>query len=285
VSGDAIEADAAAGPEDFHEEVHDTVPEGGHEEAHAAEHEAEHAGHKKHAPHGPKGSAPGAPLWMLSFADMMTNLLCFFILMSAFAQKQEGLLLEDGLGSIQKALLPMGMPGNVDGRKNPIQFNAGKVVHRTAASVNPKTLVEANGRILDSNRDTLRQIIAQALAAKGAATVPVPMLFDADSTELTAGHRTFLDEIARYASTGRFKIRIDGYAFEEGDGDLLDGWRLSEERARHARDHLLRAGVGASRIAWVGHGILRYGAATKAGAAPSAQNRYGRRAVLVTFLE
>jgi outer membrane protein OmpA-like peptidoglycan-associated protein len=216
---------------------------------------------------------------------MMTNLLCFFILMSAFAQKQEGLLLEDGLGSIQRALLPIGLPGTVEGRKNPIQFNAGKVVYRSASSVNQKTLVEADGRILDANRDTLRQVIAETLARSGAATVPLPLLFEPDSSELTAGHRAFLDEIARYVATGRFKIRVDGYAFEEGSGDLAEGWRIAEERARRARDHLARAGIAASRISWVGHGLLRYGPATKAGAPPSAQNRYGRRAVLVTFLE
>jgi chemotaxis protein MotB len=266
-------------------EAHAEAPaEGAHEkEAHEkGAHEGGHHKHKHH--HAPAGGGPGAPLWMLSFADMMTNLLCFFILLSAFAQKQEGLLLEDGLGSIQKALLSIKMPGTLEGRTNPAQFNAGRVIHRSAATVNHKTLVEADGRILDANRDTLRRVVAETLSTRGAATLPTPLLFEADSTSLTAGHRAFLDEVARYVSAGSWQIRIDGYSFEEGSGDA-DGWRISEERARAARDHLTRAGIGSSRIVWVGHGMLRYGAGTKAGGPPMAQNQYGRRAVLVTFLD
>jgi flagellar motor protein MotB len=252
----------------------------GHEKAHS------HGGHHRHKGHAAHASAgPGAPLWMLSFADMMTNLLCFFILLSAFAQKQEGVLLEDGLGSIQRALLSIGLPGAMEGRTNPVQFNAGRVVYRSASSVNNKTLVEADGRILDSNRDTLRRVIVETLSQSGAATLPLPLLFEADTTELTIGHRAFLDEVGKYLASARFKIRIDGYAFEEGRGDLAEGWKISEGRARAARDHFVAAGIGASRITWVGHGPLEYGPGTKAGAAPIAQNQFGRRAVLVTFLE
>jgi flagellar motor protein MotB len=247
------------------------------------EHKHKHGHGHGHAPAG--GGGPSAPLWMLSFADMMTNLLCFFILLSAFAQKQEGVLLEDGLGSIRQALLATKLPGAVDGRKNPLQFNAGKVVARTAGAVNAKTLVEADGRILDANRDTLRKIVAESLAAQGASTLPMPLLFEADATALSPGHAAFLDEVAKYLAAGRYRIRVDGYAFEEGSGRDAAGWLLSEARARSAREHLVRAGIAGSRITCVGHGLLEYGAATKAGAPESAQNRFGRRAVLITFLD
>jgi chemotaxis protein MotB len=252
-----------------------------HPEEHADEH-AKHHGHGKHAPHAAAG--PGAPLWMLSFADMMTNLLCFFILLSAFAQKQEGVLLEDGLGSIQRALLSIGLPGTMDGRTNPVQFNAGRVVYRSAASVNPKTLVEADGRILDSNRDTLRQVIVEALAQRGSATLPLPLLFEGDSADLTQGHKVFLDEVAKYLVSGAFKIRIDGYAFEEAGLDPAAGWTIAEARARASRDYLVGRGIAPARISWIGHGLLQYGPNTKAGAAANVQNRFGRRAVLVTFV-
>ncbi len=260
---------------------------GGHggDGGHGGEHGGGHGGHghhKKHAEHHPD-FGPSAPLWLLSFADTMTNLMCFFILLTAFASKQQGILLEDGLGSIQRGISPIGSLGSMKGAHVPVQFHAGRVVYRPGASINTKTLAEPDGRILDSNRDTMRKVIVDAMAKKGSSTLPAPLIFDQDSTALTSGHASFLDELARGISAASFEVRIDGYAFEEG-ASPDDGWDISEARAVAVRDYLVRGGVNKKRIRCVAHGMLTLGAATRAGAPPLAQNRWGRRAVVITFL-
>ncbi|HYC76558.1 MAG TPA: flagellar motor protein MotB, partial [Planctomycetota bacterium] len=170
------------------------------------------------------GSAPGAPLWLASFSDMMTNLLCFFILIVAFAMQKNGLALEDGLGAIKARLKPVtGFEGMLKGSVTPVQFNAGRVVNRAATPLNQGALVEEDGRILDANRDTMRQVMVDSLMKSGASTVPLPLVFERGETKLSAGHRAFLDEFARQIGAGAFPVVVEGFAYEDAESDA-DGW-------------------------------------------------------------
>jgi flagellar motor protein MotB len=221
---------------------------------------------------------------MLSFADMMTNLLCFFILMAAFATVQEGLQFEDWLGSIRTALDNNGRLNALEGHQAAFQFGAGRVIFRAASPVSSRTLVEEDGRILDANRDALRNVVVDAMSQPGRVTLPTPILFEPGASTLSAGHRAFLDEVAPMLATGTYPIRLTGFAFEEGASEM-DGWAISEARARHAKEHLVARGLDAARITVVGFGVLHYGPDTRVGATPLAQNRFGRRAVIITLLE
>jgi outer membrane protein OmpA-like peptidoglycan-associated protein len=138
-----------------------------------------------------------------------------------------------------------GKSGRMDGRTVPAQFNAGRVVYRGATPVNTKTLVKEDGRMTDGNRDALRRILIDALAKPGRTLLPTPMLFEADDVALTQGHEAFLDVLAEAMASGRCRVRLDGYAFEEG-GAVRGGWEVSERRARAVADGLVARGVARS---------------------------------------
>ncbi len=275
----------------MHETTHGdaTLPshehvESGHEEtAHGSDGGHGHGGHA-HKGHEPEDKPPSAPLWLLSFADMMTNLLCFFILLSAFSMKQQGLGLEDGLGSIKEEISIAGNSGHLNGQTVPAQFNAGRVVYRGATPINTKTLVKEDGKITDGNRDSLRRILIDALAKPGRAMLPTPILFDVDGSDLSPGHISFLDMLAEALASGRSRIRLDGYAFEEG-GTVRNGWEISERRARNVADALIARGVSRARVEWRGHGVLRMGDPERKADPPIPQERMGRRSVLITLLD
>jgi outer membrane protein OmpA-like peptidoglycan-associated protein len=234
---------------------------------------------------GSADAAPaGAPLWLLSFSDMMTNLLCFFVLICAFAMQKKGLGLETGLGAIKAHLKPqIGASGLVSGSVTPVEFHAGRVVNRAASPLNQKALVEKDGRILDANRDAMRAVVVDALTKSGASVVPIPLVFEAGRTTLTDGHRAFLDEFARQIGGGRYGVSVEGFAFEEAADDAA-GLLISEGRARAVVDHLESRGVASARLTVRGRGMLRDGPEARPDGPDLPQNRYGRRIVLMTLL-
>ena len=54
--------------------------------------------------------AEGAPAWIVSFADMITLLLAFFVLLQSFAQEQDPELFHQGQGSFRRSISGFGIP-------------------------------------------------------------------------------------------------------------------------------------------------------------------------------
>jgi chemotaxis protein MotB len=67
----------------------------------------------------PKEEKAGVPAYMVSFGDMVTLLLTFFILLVALADTQEAGLVAAGQGPIVKHILAAGKPGVLSGRLRP----------------------------------------------------------------------------------------------------------------------------------------------------------------------
>lgn len=259
-----------------------------HEEGHE-EHETHgdshggHGGHgKKH--HAPDGAPPGAPLWMLSFADMMTNLLTFFILMAAYTKSSMGIQFEDFIGTIKQDLSDASLSGSGLGHDAAFQFGAGRVIYRAANPVNTETLVDATGGMSNLNRDRLRQILLEQLKQGGWRTLPTPVLFDPGSSKLTPGQVECLQQLGTMLASGHWPVRVDGYSFAEGQSED-EGWDLASARATAAARVLEAAGVAPARLEVAGHGMLLQGRWSGIEGAHLPQNKYGRRAVLITLGE
>lgn len=226
----------------------------------------------------PEDKPPGAPSWIVSFADMITNLLTFFILLNAFANSQQAGFIADGLGSFRDVALKAGGPSHMDGGKiGAVDIGASRVRYRPPDALNPEMLDDVQGDIRDHNRDALRQTVKAALKADRVTRIPVELIFEPAKAELTDAHKKALDIIAPTLREFRVDLRIDGYAYAEPTTEIRD---LAVSRANAVRDYLSGVhGIEIGRMFTVGYGSSGIGIEKRANRI--IQDRLGRRIAII----
>ncbi|MCE9593717.1 MAG: OmpA family protein [Planctomycetes bacterium] len=215
-----------------------------HEEQHAehdahAEHPAEGGGHgghggggHAHGGHGPHKSHEhphhGPPPWLISFGDMMTLFLCFFIILVTMAKKQDAGLVARGLGNFVVALESKGMGAALSGAEYLNAVNS----FRKNFGLDPITEEEMlEGRADAKNLEEVRRILETALRPYTALPQPAIARFAANSADLDEKARKYLDLIAESLRPGSGQLLIlEGHADEPV---------LAFQRAAAVRDYLI----------------------------------------------
>lgn len=226
----------------------------------------------------PEDKPPGAPSWIVSFADMITNLLTFFILLNAFASTQQAGFIADGLGSFRDVAMRAGGPSHLDGSKvGAVDIGASRVRYRPPDSVNSAMLDDVRGEVDDHNRDSLRQAIKKSLKDDRVSRLPMELIFDPGKDTLTDAHKKALDIVAPTLKEFRVDLRIDGFAYAEPTDEIRS---LAIGRANAVRDYLIRThGLKGERIFSVGYGSSGIGIEKRANRV--IQDRLGRRIAII----
>lgn len=197
---------------------------------------------------------PGAPLYMVSFGDMITIMLTFFILLCSYSTKRQAGFVADGVGAFRVVLNSMGLPGAMPGVRYPVDLGASKVRYMPSEALNYELLETEEGAINDLNRNALRDTIKSALEQDDVVQVPTIFVFDFQETKLSADHRGAVDAIAPLLLRSRAKLRIEGFAYEE-ELDRRETRKIAFERARALGDYLtVEYGIPVNRIETLGHG-------------------------------
>lgn len=113
--------------------------------------------------------------------------------------------------------------------------------------INARDLCEKTPYIAEINNDGCPQNIEKTVTGK------IHILFDVDSTNITASYQNNLDDMAvflkEYTDT---KLEIQGYASKTGKSN--HNLELSEQRAQNVRKALIFRGIAPNRLTIVAHG-------------------------------
>ncbi|MEM0914150.1 MAG: flagellar motor protein MotB [Planctomycetota bacterium] len=183
---------------------------------------------------------PGAPDWMVTYGDMVTLLLCFFVLIVAFSEIKKEDEFNAVVEEIKRSFGMKGGGGKLPTPEDPelslierletVQFQKKKEPNR---STTEEPGVEGREPRVTQVREGMKFIVGTRV------------IFEPGSAEITPIARRALDEIAEQVRGTNNVLEIRGHAASaeiDQAGRYRDLDRLSYARASAARDYLIEQG-------------------------------------------
>ena len=191
----------------------------------------------------------GAPDWLVTFGDLMSLLLTFFVLLLSFSNT-EIIKFRTMAGSVRNAFgmksdiaisdVPMGntlMPF-----EDPLQGDGKERVKDSIEEILKESGLEAEGAVEVTERGVLLRLQGD-------------LLFDSASVALKAKSLPLLDRLAAYSATVEHPIEVDGHTDNVPIATMIypSNWELSAARAGSAVRYLAERGVPPARMRATGH--------------------------------
>ncbi len=205
-------------------------------DAHGEEH-AKHEAHEKHKEH-EHDHGPGTPPWLISFGDMMTLFLCFFIMLVTMGKEQDAGLVASGLGPLVAALESKGMDGALDGADVLHAVNTYRRRFGLAALTDPDHIT---GAPEIHSASEVEQIVKQSLRPYAELKQPFIADFREDSADLSESARRYLDLLVDTLRPGFGQMLIlEGHADDAGERFARNDAWLAATRAQSVKDYLVK---------------------------------------------
>lgn len=194
--------------------------------------------------------------WLVSYADFITLLFAFFVVMYAISAVNEGKyrVLSDSLGSA------FGYPGEQN--KNVKKSRSGTPLSK--ANVSEVVRQESNQMtdIANSILKSLAPLVSEGKVrvtqtARGVnVEINASLLFAQGDAKLTAESRKALQAIAVVLKDQRYDMEIDGYTDDIPINNPLfpSNWELSAVRASSVAREFIASGIAENRLMVVGYG-------------------------------
>ncbi len=189
---------------------------------------------------------PGVPEWVVTYGDMMSLLLTFFImLVSMSSQKQDGKV-RAALDALEQRFGPdngkHGAPGTSLQESGSYEFAASSGMSSEGGT--QRRGVDSAG--LAGPSKTVKRIGHGTLITLGG-----PCLFESFDDRLTDAMRRDLQIIAEVLSNRANRVVVRGHATREAPppgARFSDPWDLSFARANAVAKYLIAQGIAANRI-------------------------------------
>ncbi len=185
------------------------------------------------------------PEWVVTYGDLMSLLLCFFILLAAFSELKQDRDFQDVIKSIQEAFGYEGGIGEIDVDTPPNNSQLSQLDEVINKLNDAKHRSESRSPA-PAGPDPSTRHLTEGLRT----VVGTELTFGPGSADLTSTAREYIvREVIPKLRDGRYKIEIRGHAFGREDraaaGDLD---RMSYERAKAVKDFLVTQGIESGRL-------------------------------------
>ncbi len=192
----------------------------------------------------------GAPEWMVTYGDMMSLLLTFFILIVSFSSIQESEY-QKAMGSLRGAL------GILKYKESMIKLSPKKFIQLSGLRTAPTDVkISDIERFIEANN--LTDSITVEVTKNGIAIrLQNPVLFDIGKADLKKSGYPILNKIIELANTYPNKIRVEGHTDDLPihTKEFRSNWELSAIRAINVIHYFQESGhVNPRRMYYVGYG-------------------------------
>ena len=187
--------------------------------------------------------------WVMTYGDMMSLLLTFFVLIVSFSSMQETKF-EQAAASLSEAFGVMANPESVIEFNEPIMPNHNP--QRDAEVLYEVRSVEKD--ILDNNLQD--QIEVEVTEDGVLIRINAPFLFTSGGADLRGEPRRFLDKLAGFFNRNPHKVKIEGHTDDIPINSTRypSNWDLSAARAVSVARYFQSMGVPPDRIEATGRG-------------------------------
>ncbi len=203
-------------------------------------------------------SGPNVPAYIVTFSDMVTLLLTFFVLLLSLAQVQDPELFNRSRDAFNEHINTYGI-GVLTSKQLAPEFGQRREKHHI-----PDPDDDAAARTVDSKEETLRRLFRKAAESMEAMPsrvgvrlsdyTPTEIYFSDGQADLDDAARTYLDRLAKdlrqQADAAKTQVYVLGLAPDEPTGKQQ--WAVSSLRAQRVADYLEEMGLKCPVYTWGG---------------------------------
>jgi len=193
-----------------------------------------------------KKGEEGAPLWMVTYSDMVTLLLAFFVLLFSFSSIEKAKFTQ-AMASIRAA---MGLMNRTTVMVPPIQRRILPIQRKFEKSM--EEVIREVQNIPDIQDNISYEKTDEGVRIR----ISNPVLFDIGKAGLKPDIYPILDKIATVLKSNAFDVVVEGHTdnIPIDNDEYHSNWELSAARAVSVVEYFIKQGVNPRRFQAVGYG-------------------------------